>query len=74
MGLLISQITFKVCDVVVKFRNILKIAIMATKLTVTFMSFAELSENPNFFDVPSNLPFSETSNRLLKNENPITAQ
>jgi hypothetical protein len=33
----------------------------------------EASESPNFFDVPSNLPFPETSSRLLKNENPTTS-
>jgi hypothetical protein len=27
-------------------------------MTDTFHAFAELSESPNFFDVPSNLPFS----------------
>ena len=28
------------------------------------MRFAKLNESPNFFDVPSNLPFSRNSNRL----------
>ena len=33
----------------------------------------ETSKSPNFFDMPSNLPFSEASNRLLKDENPTNS-
>ena len=38
----------------------LKTAIMATIADRHFRVFAELNESPNFFDVPSNLPFPET--------------
>jgi hypothetical protein len=39
MGLLVSQITFKVCEVVVKFRSILKTAIMAIIAECRFHMF-----------------------------------
>jgi hypothetical protein len=57
MGLLVSQVIFNVCELLSKLGAFLKTAIMATIAECHFHAFSELSGSPNFFDVPSNLPF-----------------
>jgi hypothetical protein len=61
-------------SLLLKLGAFLKTAIMATIADHHFHVFFEASESPNFFDVPSNLPFPEKSSRLLKNENKSTGR
>ena len=62
MGLLVLRRVFKVCKSVVKVsKHSQNCHNSDYKLTVIFHAFAELSENPNFFDVPSKLPFSRNN-------------